>query len=427
MRISRRNVLKAASALAAPLFVPASALGKDGQTAPSNRITIGMIGVGSHGQDRNLSGGFLNWKDARVLAVCDVDDTRAAQAKAKAEKRYDGQGVDSCRDFRQVLERKDIDAVMVSTPDHWHVPISVMAMRAGKDVICEKPLTLTISEGKLLVETARRYGRITQTSSENRSSQVYHRICELVRNGRIGRLRKIEVGLPTGWSVQPASKQVQPPPPTLDWDLWLGPAPAAPYSPARCHWNFRWIMDYSGGMLTDWGAHLIDIAQWGHDSERSGPVEVEGRGEWPQDSLYDTATKWDLNYAYADGVKLRVFSDVPSIRFEGTDGWVRSMGWLGKVEASSDRILESTIGSTETRLFTCPDGEHRNFLDCVKSRTPCYAPFEVGHRTITIAHLGNIAMKTGRKLRWDPAHERFPDDDQANRMLSRPMRAPWSL
>jgi predicted dehydrogenase len=293
--------------------------------------------------------------------------------------------------------------------------------------MCEKPLTLTIGEGRVLSDTIQRHKRVFQTASENRSLEGYHRTCELVRNGRIGKLQTIRVGLPTGHSIQEASMDVQAPPDGFDFDLWLGPAPKAEYCPARCHWNFRWIFDYSGGMLTDWGAHLIDLAQWGNDTERTGPVEIEGKGEFPDRGIYNTATEFHIACRYANGVTLTIDSKSPSIRFEGSDGWIENMGWGAGPTASKPEILESKIADGEVHLTTCPAGEQRNFLDCVKSRKDCYAPAEVGHRTISIAHLGNIAMLLGRKIVWDPVAERVEKDATANLLLSRQMRWPWHL
>ncbi|MBI4586251.1 MAG: Gfo/Idh/MocA family oxidoreductase [Planctomycetes bacterium] len=438
LSLSRRHFLSrctaaAAGALAAPVVIPASALGLGGAVSPSERVALGFIGAGDHGINRNLKR-FLTEPDAQVLAVCDVDRSRREEARKIVEAHYAAaqpgakyEGCAACNDFREIIGRKDIDAVMVSTPDHWHVLPSVLAAQAGKDVMCEKPLSLTVAEGRVLSDTMKRQDRIFQTASENRSLEVYHRMCELVRNGRIGKIQAIRVGLPNGHWVRTASKDVQPPPEGFDFDLWLGPAPAAEYCPARCHWNFRWIFDYSGGMLTDWGAHLIDIAQWGNDTERTGPVEVEGKGQFPDRGLYETATEFHVECRYASGVLLTIDSKQPSIRFEGTGGWIESAGWGGPLKASSDEILQSRIGENEVRLYTCPAGEQRNFLDGVKSRKPCYAPAEIGHRTITIAHLGNIAMLLGRKLRWDPERERFVKDPAANMMLSRQMRWPWHL
>jgi predicted dehydrogenase len=218
-----------------------------------------------------------------------------------------------------------------------------------------------------------------------------------------------------------------PVPDGFDYDMWLGPAPYAPYTKDRIHWNFRWIHDYSGGMLTDWGAHLLDGAQWGNDSEHTGPVEVEGKGEFWRDGLYNSAKDFNIEYKYASGVRLIVTSGTPSLRFEGSEGWIGNRGWRAKLQAEPQSILKSVIGPSEIHLYTCKAGEQRNFLDCVKSRKDCYFPPEIGHRCFTIAHIGNISMLLGRKLKWDPGKERFINDEQANRMLSRTMRSPWRL
>ena len=270
-QISRRQFLQTAAAgVTLPCLIPASVLGEG---APSKKITIGFIGTGDHGVGWNLDK-YLKLDGARVLMVCDVDGYRMRRAKAMVDAKYDNEDCAMSKDFRQVLARKDIDAVMISTPDHWHTLISVMAARAGKDVQCEKP-TLTIDEGKILIKVIRETGRVFQTSTEDRSLPMYHRMAELVRNQRIGKLQRIEVILPQQPKV-PGDPTPQPVPPDLDWDMWLGPAPYAPYTKDRCHYNFRWIWDYAGGIISDWGAHLFDTAQWANDTERSGPIEVAG-------------------------------------------------------------------------------------------------------------------------------------------------------
>ncbi len=436
--ISRRRFLKAGLATAAvgPFIVPSSALGLAGAVAPSDRITIGLIGCGLHGAGWNLDQVFRS-KDAQVIAVCDVDDERTEKARAKVEKHYGQKGCQTYGDFRELLRRKDIDAAMVCTPDHWHVIPAMMAALAGKDVICEKPLTLTVAEGRRLCETIAKTGRIFQTASENRSIDSYIKICEIVRNGLIGKLRHIWASLPGGNEARGANftqRETQPVPKGFNFDMWLGQAPVSPYCPARCHGSFRWNFDYSGGRITDWGAHLIDLAQWGNDTENTGPVEVEGEGKFPpRNMLFNTATEFDLRYRYANGVTLNVVAKGPGIRFEGSDGWISAIGWRGPLQASNPKILEAKIekplyrpseiiGRTEGK-----GGEHRNFLDCVKSRRPCYAPAETGHRTISIAHIGNVAMLLKRKLQWDPAKERFVNDAEADAMLSRKQREPWAL
>jgi predicted dehydrogenase len=427
--ISRRGFLKrtayiAGASLAFPHIVPSSAMGNAGTVTPSERITVGFIGVGGHGRAVNLTN-FLGNADAQAVAVCDVDRKHMNIARDMVNKKYGNKDCATYMDFRNIIERDDIDAVMISTPDHWHVPISIMAAKAGKDVECEKP-TLTIEEGRILCETMMRYNRVFQWSTEDRSVDIYHRMCELVRNGRIGKVHTIRVELPSGPDT-PGNPAPMPVPEDFDYEIWLGPAPYAPYTKDRIHWNFRWILDYSGGMLTDWGAHLLDGAQWGNDSEHTGPVEVEGKGEFWRDGLYNTAKEYRIEYKYADGVRLIVTSGTPSLRFEGSEGWIGNRGWRAKLQAEPKSILDSVIGPNEIHLYTCRAGEQRNFLDCVKSRKDCYFPPEIGHRCFTIAHIGNIAMLLGRKLKWDPDRERFINDEQANRMLSRSMRSPWHL
>jgi predicted dehydrogenase len=429
MRFNRRGFLAGSaglsgSILAAPTWIPSTVLGRDGAIAPSEKITVGFIGTGSHGIGWNLKA-YLQQPDARVVVVCDVDSTNMDKARAEVNEKYGNSDCAATKDFREVLGRKDVDAVMISTPDHWHVPISVMAIKAGKDVQCEKP-TLTIDEGKILIRTVREHKKVFQTSTEDRSLDMYHRMAELVRNGRIGKLQKIEVILPKQPQMA-GDPAPQPVPPELDYEMWLGPAPFAPYTKDRVHFNFRWIWDYSGGIICDWGAHLFDTAQWGNDTERSGPVEVEGTGTFWDGGLYNTVKDYDVTYKYANGVVMTCVPGNPSIKFIGTDGWVGNRGWRSRLEASSDEILKSVIGPNEVHLYTNPAGEHRDFLDCVKSRRDPYFPVDIGHRVSTVCHLANIAIKLGRKLKWDPEREMFPEDDAANAMLKRTLRAPWTL
>jgi len=411
--------MRGAAALAAPMILPSRLFGAN---APSQQITIGCIGTGDHGVHRNLKS-FLDQSDARVLAVCDVDANRMRAAKQLVEQRYGNRDCAMAGDFREILARPDIDAVMISTPDHWHALISVMALRAGKDVQCEKP-TLTIDEGKILVREVRRRNKVFQTSTEDRSVVEYHRMAELVRNGRVGRLRRIEVILPRQ-PGGPGDPTPQPVPPELDYDMWLGPAPEAPYTKDRVHSNFRWIWDYSGGVICDWGTHLFDTAQWANDTERSGPVEITGTGTHWEGGLFDTVKDYDVTFRYANGVVMTCKPGNPSIKFIGSEGWVGNTGWRGPVEASSKAILVSRIGEEETRLYTNPAGEHRDFLDAVKRRTDPYFPVDIGHRVSTVCHLANIAIKVGHTLRWDPEAEVFQDDPAATAYLRRDMRKPW--
>ena len=427
--ITRRRFMKkvagvSVAAIGFPYVVASSALGKASNVAASNRITLGFIGVGSHGIGMNLMT-FLGNADAQAVAVCDVDTNNLNKARDIVNQKYGNKDCATYKDFREVIARDDIDAVMISTPDHWHVPISIAAAKAGKDVECEKP-TLTVAEGRALVETMKRYGRVFQWSTEDRSVYEYHRMCELVRNGRIGEVHTVHVELPSG-PHNPSDPTPLPVPDGLDYEMWLGPARWAPYTKDKIHYHWRWIQAYSGGQLADWGAHLLDGALWGNNTEHTGPVEVEGKGVFCKGGLYDTAKEYRIEYKYDNGVKLIVTSGTPSLRFEGSEGWIGNRGWRAPLQASSKSILDSAIGPNEIHLYTCRAGEQRNFLDCVKSRKDCYFPPEIGQRCFTIAHIGNISMLLGRKLRWDPIKEQFINDDEANRMLSRPMRSPWHL
>jgi len=433
--MKRREFLKSAAisfgtALAAPAVIPSSALGRGSVAAPSDRVAVGFIGTGGHGIGQNLNG-FLGQRDATIAALCDVDAGCLARGHNHAVQRLTAQGrtaeadaIFLTPDWRQIIDRPDVDAVMVSAPDHWHCLMSVTAIRAGKDVICEKPM-FNIREGRVLADTVKRYAAVFQTSTEDRSIAVYHRLAEVTRNQLIGKLQRIVVTLPQ-MPGSPGDDKPQPVPPGLDWDLWLGPAPWKPYCAGRAHFNFRWVADTGSGIIADWGAHLVDTAQWGNDTEHTGPIEIEGTGQRFATGLYDTFHTFDLNYRYANGVVLNVKTGGTGIRFEGTDGWVESPSWTAPVRASRPDLLTAPIPSNGVRLFLGP-GEHRDFLNCVKSRRDPYFPAEIGHRCCTVLHLGTICMELGRKLRWDPVAEEFPGDAEANRLRSRPMREPWTL
>ena len=418
--VSRREFLKGSSVAAtavafAPIIVPSSVFGA---SAPSNRITIGSIGVGGMGTSDMK--GFKGNPNAEVVAVCDVDAGHRKEACKIA-------GLDlksSYNDFRELLARDDIDAVVVAAPDHWHVPISIAAVRAGKDVYCEKPLTLTIAEGRALVDEVSRYGRILQTGSQQRSSDNFRFACELVRNGRIGKVHTVRVGVPGNNRTCEPTWTPEPVPEGFDYDLWLGPALWAPYHRQRCHYEFRFILDYSGGQPTNWGAHHLDIAHWGLGMDNSGPVEIVGNGEFPTTGLFTTATKVYFEATYANGVKLICQTGGSNTRFEGADGWVDVS--RGDLKTLPESLKKEIIGPDEIHLYQSRDHK-QNFLDCIKSRKDPIAGAETGHRSATLCHLGNIAMLLGRKLKWDPVKERFIGDSAANSMLARSMRAPWRL
>lgn len=427
----RKFLVSMGTAMATPLVVPRSVLGAG---APSERINIGMIGMGRQALYANLRP-FLGSPDTRVVAVCDVDAWRLDNARRAVEQHYAAEtrsgthrGCTAHRDFRELLARDDVDAVMNSTPDHWHVPISIAAVRAGKHVSCEKPLHLSIAEGRALCNAVARYQRVFRIDSEFRSGANFRRACELVLNGRIGRLQAIRAGVPAG-DVACPPQPTMPVPDELDYEMWLGPAPDAPYTLNRVHRPHSYdrpgwmrVRDYCEGMISNWGTHLLDIAQWGHGTDRTGPVEVEGTGVYPRDGLWNVLLRFEVRYRYASGVQLLYSTGRPYVRFEGTDGWVQANGGL---DAHPRSLLGEAIGSSEIRLPTRSD--KADFIYAIKHRVETMEPCEVGHRTNSLCQLGLISIDLGRRLRWDPDAERFINDEGANRLLTRPLRAPWTL
>ena len=432
-KLSRRHFLKGAAvaagtAFGGPLILPSSARGADGAVAPSNRITLGCIGVGGMGTGNMQN--FLESPDVQVVAVCDVDKAHRDAAKKIVDDKYaqingkTHKGCDTYNDFRELLARPDIDAVMIATPDHWHALIAIAAAKAGKDMYSEKPLGLTVTEGRMMADAMKKYGRVFQTGSWQRSVAHYRFACELVRNGRIGKLHTIQVGLPGCGAMPPLGEE--PVPDGFDYDMWLGPAPQAPYNKARCHWNFRYNFDYSGGHVTDWGAHHHDIAHWAMGTEHTGPVEVAGTGDFPRDGFFNVPTDFNIECTYANGVRMITSSKFPNGNlFVGSEGsFFVDRGGITQPNPTS--LLTTVIKPNEIQLYKS-DNHYRNFLDCVRSRAETITPAENAHRSITVAHISNIAMLLERKLRWDPAHERFVNDPEADRMLSRAMRSPWQL
>jgi predicted dehydrogenase len=417
-----------------PAILPERVFGAE---APGNRITIGMIGMGRQAYYSNLKS-FLAASDVQVVAVCDVDAWRLENARKAVEEHYGKgraagtfKGCSVYKDFRELLDRSDIDAVMISTPDHWHVPMAIAAAKAGKDICCEKPLTLSIAEGRALSDTVRRYNRVFRTDSEFRSHECFQRACELVLNGRIGKVHTIRTGVPAGDEAGPPEPEM-PVPGELDYDFWLGPAPYAPYTVNRVHPRQSYdrpgwmrVPDCCEGMVTNWGAHLNDIAQWGNGTDRTGPVEVEGTGKYPQDGLWGVLLGFEIQYKYANGVQLFYNTSRPYVRFEGSEGWIEADYNTRAVKAQPQSILDSPLKPNEIHLPL--KDEKRDFIDAVKTRGQTLADAEVGHRTTSLCQLGHIAIQVGHKLQWDPQAERFTNDDAANRLLGRPMRSPWSL
>ncbi len=425
--ISRRQFLKralgvTAGAMTFPYIVPSAVLGRAGKFAPSNRIVMGAIGVGGMGVN-NLKD-FLGIRDVQIAAVCDVDKAHRDRAKQIVDLAYGNNDCASYNDFREVTRRGDIDAVVISTPDHWHVLPAIDAAEHGQDLYVEKPLTLTIKEGRVLSDVVRRYGRVLQTGSQQRSDRNFRFVCELVRNGRLGKLHTVRVSIPGNNRTTGPTWTPQPVPDGFDYDFWLGPAPWQPYHEQRCHYQFRFILDYSGGQVTNWGAHYLDIAQWALGMDDSGPVEITGHGEFPTSGLFTTATKVDFRCTYADGVELTCMTGGQGLRFEGSDGWVFVNRQILEAEPAS--LLQERIDPDEVHLYESQDHK-QNFLDCIRMRKKPVADVEIGHRSATICNLGNIAMLRNGTLKWDPEREEFNDDHAANRMRSRPMRSPWTL
>jgi predicted dehydrogenase len=435
--VNRRQFLRdavqaVAAAAAVPYVVPSTVLGRGSAVEPSNRIAMGFIGLGIQGT--GLMRAFLGHEDVRVVAVCDVSESRRQKAKSIVDAHYHTTECIAYNDFREVCDRRDIDAVCVATPDHWHVPVSLEAARAGKDMYTEKALGLSLAWDKALQDTCHRYGRVFQWGTQQRSDRKFRYACELVRNGRIGKLHSILVGVPHDFAFP--NQLTQPVPQGFDYEMWLGPAPWAPYTYQRCRpWTkdesysiWYHISDYClGGIGGYWGVHHVDIAQWGHGTDETGPVEIEGTATFPEDGLADCATSWKVHHRYADGVTM-IYMDNKQHRqgvtFQGTEGWVhvnRQGVW-----AEPESLLTSVIRQDEIHL-TESKGHQRNFLDAVKTREKTICPIDVAVRTDTICHLTDICTRLGRKLRWDPEKEDFMSDAEASRMLARPMRSPWQL
>ena len=432
-RISRRRLLRRAARLAGgaaamPYVVPSAVLGRGGAVPPSDRIAMGFVGTGGRG--RALLSLFLGLKDARVVAVCDVKRPAMDAAARAVGSRYGGAACDAHGDFRELCSRADIDAVAIASPDHWHVLHALHAVRAGKHVYVEKPLGLSVQQGRALRRAVKTYGVVFQFGTQERSAWSTRLACQIVRNGRIGRLLTVKVG--SRFSRASENYAPAPVPDGLDYDLWLGPAPWAAYTPNRVvnNWWFH-ISDYALGFIAGCGIHTVDMARWGCGTERTGCVEVEATGEFPADGLCDCATAWDVNLRFAAGFTMN-FTDGGKnrmgVHFQGTDGWVfvKETHLGGSVDAQPKSLLRETFGPGDLHL---PASRHhqQDFLDAIRTGREPVAPIDVAVRSDAICQLSDIAMRLGRRLRWDPDRERFIGDPDADRMLHRPMRPPWRL
>lgn len=429
---TRRDFLKRTASIATgvlivPQIIPSTALGMGGKLPPSDRITMGLIGVGSQGTS-NMRGFLKRVKELQIVSACDVD----ARKLEKTKKIIDGANSNNdCRiygDYREFLEKEKVDAVSIALPDHWHGLIYTAVANKKIDVYGEKPLARTIQEGRAIVNAVQKNNIVWQTGSWQRSVKNFRQGAELTVNGRIGKVLRVEVGLPDG------GQGVGTPPPMeipegLDWELWLGPAPKVPFR-GVCHVNWRWILDYSGGQLTDWAGHHIDIAQWGLGMERSGPVEIEGIGFYPQEGLFNVPVEYDFLCKYDNGVEMRVANASRQPHGMGTT-WYGEKGWIhvdrgNRIVASNPKILEEVIGENEIHLYKCDD-HVGNFLECIKTRKETSAPVDIAHRSISVGLLGEIAMTTGKKIKWNPETELIVDNPATSRLLNRPYRKPWTF
>jgi myo-inositol 2-dehydrogenase/D-chiro-inositol 1-dehydrogenase len=443
MKMNRRKFLAtsacAATGIAAPAFVRASLLGAD---APSNRINVGFIGTGRQTFGANLPQ-MMAVPGVQVVTVCDVDSWRMGKAQEFVNNFYakrDGvvtyRGCRTVADFREVIGDKNIDALMVATPDHWHVPIGMMAAKAKKHFAMEKPISLSVAQGRMLADAVKKYGVTARTDSEARSIRVHNHAVELVRNGHIGKVQRIEIMLPsdpTPVGVQPD----MPVPPELNYDLWLGPTAAVSYTEKRVHdWkqtnlrpNWMRVSTYAQGMIANWGAHLFDLAQWSLDTEHTGPVEVEGKGEFPV-SLWNSMINFKVQYTYANGTVMtceQTPTSKPSIAWFGQDGWIKIDGWGGTMSSSKPQLVthEPEAGELD---FSKTLWDKNDFIAAIREGHPPLEPIEVGHRTITISQIGLIACQVGDKLKWNAEEEMFDGNNWANALLAAPLsRREWDV
>ncbi len=420
-KLSRRGFLTAAGvAAAAPMILPSTAYGR---TAPSKRINMGCIGIRSMG-DANLSN-FIKKDDCRIVALCDLDDNILAERTAKVNDYYGNRDCKTYTDYRELLDRRDIDAVMIATPDHWHAAIAIAAARAGKDIYCEKPITHTHAEGKMLVDEVNRLGRIWQTGSWQRSQFPWRRAVDVVRNGLLGEVTYAEVGLPSGNPYPPANGGFLVPK-TIHYDRWCGPAPMLPYHPKRHHFNWRWNHHYGGGQMMDWMGHHNDILHWMLDEEHGGPVEVHTVDfRQPQErEVWDGAWKYEVLCTYASGVKTRITNRTrQGVTVYGTDGWLFIS--RGEFITSNPAWTNPEFNPGPFKAYESND-HWRNFLDSVKSRKRAVTTAEISHRSVTPGHLAMISAEVGAALKWDPAAEEIIGNEAATKLIKQQGdKAPW--
>lgn len=427
MKTTRRRFLKhSAASLTGPLILSSATLGLGQSISPNERIQLATIGIANRGL-RNQRG-LQQDERVQITAVCDVDRNHREIARREVNLPESA----AFGDFREVVERDDVDAVMIATPDHWHALIAIAAAKAGKDIYCEKPLAGSIGEGRFLSDLVRREKRVLQCGTQRRSMEETRRACELVRNGYIGDVKHVEIGVRGEFNVRGGYTGLEPAqeiPPELDYEMWQGPAPEAPYTPGRVHFNFRWVSDYAPGYITDWGVHFIDVVQWALGMDESGPVEVVVREQTRRpEGIYDAPEGFHIDYRYANGTTMTMKSTTDTsqwgIKFIGTEGWLFTEG--KHLEADPASLLEHPLKESDTHLYVSED-HYRNFIDCVYSRKDTAVNVETGHRSATASYLGSIAADVGGTLEFDPKQERFTNSDAANQLLMKKMRGPWKL
>lgn len=429
---TRRSFLKSSLAVAAgtmvlPHIIPSTALGMNGFLPPSDRLVMGSIGVGSQGTYNMKK--FLGFKEVQYVAMCDLDTSHLDKASGIVNDYYKNKDCRTHKDYREFLEKEKLDAVCISVPDHWHSLAYIASANKKLNIYGEKPLARSIGESQQIVKAVQKNNIIWQTGSWQRSVANFHKGAELVFNGRIGKVDHVEVGLPNATKLI-GMPDVKPVPAELDWDFWLGSAPKVPYR-GVCHWNWRWILDYSGGQLTDWAGHHIDIAHWGLGLDRTGPIEVSGLGVYPPSGeLYNVPMEFDFNCKYKTGVVIRVAnsSRLPmgmGVTWYGENGWIH-VDRGDVLTASKPELLTEELGANKKALYESTD-HWANFLSCVRSRKETITPVDVAHRSISVALLGEIAMTTKQKIQWDPDKEQIINNADASKMLMRKFRAPWHL
>ena len=435
--LSRRTFLKYAGAagatIAFPAIIPSSALGLDGKPSPSNRVTMGVVGWGMQGPNNTQS--FMKLDDVQVVASCNIDKNHLQTSVDVINGHYGKDVVKTYHDYREMMARPDIDAVMLAVPDHWHELVAVEAARQKKDIYGEKPLAKTIAEQQRIVKAVHDNKRIWQTGSWQRSTGSFHKAAEIVRNGLIGKITHVEVGLPSGHTDFAHTKQfsqITQPPPELDYETWIGPSKMEPYIKARSHMNWRWNYNTGGGQLLDWVGHHLDIAHWGLGFDLDGPSEVEGHGTFPApDALWNTATDFKVEMKYPQDITLTMSGGHSEIR-QGTK-WIGQNGWVyvnrGEFDASNPDWRDiKELPDSEAKIKLNHQTDHwRNFIDCVKSRQPTIAPVDVAHHSATPGHLGYISMVLGRKIKWDVKKEKILHDSEASKLLTRSYRPPYKV